>query len=249
MSNSSQSYHSYLWLGTNKSDPPHVTKFLDAKFTQNRLITRAEFETVFAPYGGMSEIPCCALVQDLVTAYPESKFLYVERDEDRWFKSFYDNVLGPSLPLIGQFVIWLDPKYYAKLVRAYTTLWYGWGMWDRRIHRRMIWGTATKEERKEMEMMCRHKFREQREEVMSTVPKEKLLVLDLKDGWEPLCKFLDKEVPNVPFPHLNSKNEVMERFTLVAGLRVQSIMQRLLKRTAVAGAGALLAYTAYKCLS
>ena len=31
--------------------------------------------------------------------------------------------------------------------------------------------------------------------VQSIVPKENLLVWNLKDGWEPLCKFLDKPIP------------------------------------------------------
>ena len=31
--------------------------------------------------------------------------------------------------------------------------------------------------------------------VQNVVPKENLLVWNLKDGWEPLCKFLDKPIP------------------------------------------------------
>ena len=43
------------------------------------------------------------------------------------------------------------------------------------------------------------------ERVKSTVPPEKLLVFDVKEGWEPLCKFLNKPVPNEPFPNINDK--------------------------------------------
>ena len=39
--------------------------------------------------------------------------------------------------------------------------------------------------------------------VKSVVPKEDLLVWNLKDGWEPLCKFLDKPIPEGPIPHDN----------------------------------------------
>ena len=38
------------------------------------------------------------------------------------------------------------------------------------------------------------------------VPKERLLVWDVRDGWEPLCKFLNKPVPKKPFPELNKAN-------------------------------------------
>ena len=33
------------------------------------------------------------------------------------------------------------------------------------------------------------------EEVKATVPKEKLLVFEVKQGWEPLCKFLGLPIP------------------------------------------------------
>jgi len=41
------------------------------------------------------------------------------------------------------------------------------------------------------------------EEVKRTVPKERLLVMDLKEGWEPLCGFLDVPVPDTPLPRAN----------------------------------------------
>ena len=34
-------------------------------------------------------------------------------------------------------------------------------------------------------------------------PKHKLLVFDVKEGWEPLCKFLEKDIPDKPFPWRN----------------------------------------------
>ena len=40
-------------------------------------------------------------------------------------------------------------------------------------------------------------------EVESTVPAERLLVWHPKDGWEPMCEFLDVEVPDDPLPQVN----------------------------------------------
>ena len=39
--------------------------------------------------------------------------------------------------------------------------------------------------------------------VTSSVPKEKLLIFNVKEGWEPLCKFLDLPIPKNPFPRVN----------------------------------------------
>ena len=35
------------------------------------------------------------------------------------------------------------------------------------------------------------------------VPKERLLESDITDGWEPLCTFLNKPMPDIPFPRVN----------------------------------------------
>ena len=35
------------------------------------------------------------------------------------------------------------------------------------------------------------------------VPKEDLLVWNVKDGWKPLCEFLQCPVPKIPIPHDN----------------------------------------------
>ena len=52
--------------------------------------------------------------------------------------------------------------------------------------------------------------------VIATVPKENLLVWNLKEGWEPLCKFLNKPIPSEPIPHDNrtGDKEFMERYIL-----------------------------------
>lgn len=47
--------------------------------------------------------------------------------------------------------------------------------------------------------------------VRNHVPQDRLLTMDLKEGWEPLAKFLNKAVPNEPFPHAND-GEAMQKF-------------------------------------
>ena len=44
--------------------------------------------------------------------------------------------------------------------------------------------------------------------VKSIVPEEDLLVWNLKEGWEPLCSFLDKPIPEDPIPHENKAGDL-----------------------------------------
>jgi hypothetical protein len=45
-------------------------------------------------------------------------------------------------------------------------------------------------------------------EVIDSLPPERLLVFSPKDGWGPLCAFLGVPVPSEPFPRVNSRDEI-----------------------------------------
>ena len=48
------------------------------------------------------------------------------------------------------------------------------------------------------------------EEVKRLVPADKLLVYEVKQGWKPLCDFLDVPVPEKPFPRVNDTEAMNE---------------------------------------
>ena len=64
------------------------------------------------------------------------------------------------------------------------------------------------------------------DEVKKTVPADRLLVFSVKEGWEPLCKFLEVPVPDQPFPRVNDTatikknmkmNKTMSHVTIIGG--------------------------------
>ena len=46
-------------------------------------------------------------------------------------------------------------------------------------------------------------YEEYYEEIRRLTPRSRLLEYQLGSDWEPLCRFLDKDVPDVPFPRVN----------------------------------------------
>jgi Sulfotransferase domain len=50
-------------------------------------------------------------------------------------------------------------------------------------------------------------FSSHHETVRRLVPPERLLEFRAVQGWEPLCKFLDKPVPTTPYPRTHSAQE------------------------------------------
>ncbi|KAJ7722397.1 hypothetical protein B0H16DRAFT_1600570 [Mycena metata] len=82
---------------------------------------------------------------------------------------------------------WLDPAYAGKLETLFALM------------GKVLWGGKDWTQEEEI---CKAKFRAHYDEVRRLTPPGRLLEFELKQGWEPLCKFLGKEVPDEPFPHL-----------------------------------------------
>lgn len=70
------------------------------------------------------------------------------------------------------------------------------------------------------------------------MPKERLLVWHPRDGWDPLCKFLGKEVPAEPVPRVNDGDFTAKIFTFLVAMRVLTVLKdsaKLLVPVVVAG--------------
>jgi hypothetical protein len=57
--------------------------------------------------------------------------------------------------------------------------------------------------------------------VIDTVPSERLLVWNPKEGWEPLCEFLEVPVPETPLPHVNDTENFQKN--LIMGPALEAI--------------------------
>lgn len=47
--------------------------------------------------------------------------------------------------------------------------------------------------------------------IRDLVPKERLLEWNVEDGWQPLCEFLGKNIPEESFPRANDKDGFKKR--------------------------------------
>ncbi|GAB1202666.1 hypothetical protein APSETT445_001287 [Aspergillus pseudonomiae] len=66
--------------------------------------------------------------------------------------------------------------------------------------------------------------------VRNMVPRENLLEYQVRDGWEPLCKFLSKDAPKgVPFPNGNDSFETTNRIWALVNSEVQRLLGLLFR--------------------
>jgi Sulfotransferase domain len=72
------------------------------------------------------------------------------------------------------------------------------------------------------------------------VPAERLHFIDVKYGWEPLCKILNVPVPEEPFPRVNEKAAMKELDKVMMG-RVYARWGAIIGGAAFAVIGVLMA--------
>jgi hypothetical protein len=159
------------------------------------------WEEVFAGHRSTVDWPGGYFYRELMEFYPEAKVLLSVRDPESWEPSFRDTIWTMSfgetlMPRLSWARAEIDPRW-----RAYLEL-----------VDRMFWGpqgtfaAGNAEPSQLMEQMVAHT-----EQVKSVVPPERLLVWNVKEGWGPLCEFLEVDVPDSPLPHANDRDTFLER--------------------------------------
>lgn len=145
---------------------------------------KADWDAIFRDYRAMVDFPGCKFYRELAEHYPDAKVLHSVRDPDAWFDSTQATIFAPSSMAE-------DPP---EPFRAFFHMVVG-DLRDK-LHDR----TAMIDY-----------FRRHDEEVRRTIPKERLLVYEVSQGWAPLCEFLGAPVPDAPFPSVNSREEFRAR--------------------------------------
>lgn len=81
----------------------------------------------------------------------------------------------------------------------------------------------------EMREKARRAYRDHYALVRRVTPKSRLLEYQLTDGWRPLCDFLDKPVPDVPFPRVNDSEALQELLAIIIKRGLYNAFKRAIK--------------------
>lgn len=171
-----------------------------------------DWDALLAGYHSTVDWPGCTFYRELIERYPDAKIVLNVRDPERWYTStlttiyptrnaFPMNRLGRLVPHMRHIAAMLD-----------TLIWQG------TFHGRFT------DRQYAIEVFNRHN-----QEVQRVVPAAKLLVYDVKQGWEPLCHFLQVPVPpDTPFPRLNDTAQFQRQLKLRARMMQAGIAGALL---------------------
>lgn len=179
-------YHMYELM----SDPerlPHWQDAFDGK--------PVDWEGLFDGYQSTMDYPGFYFYKEIMAAFPEAKVILTTRPGADWYESASKTIYKASPGPLQKLRILLRLPFNAKLRRVLPVFKIVDYLWEEVFEGRFA----------DRDFAIR-KFEAMNEEVIRTVPKEKLLVYQVKEGWEPLCDFLKLPVPDTPFPKTNHRD-------------------------------------------
>lgn len=157
----------------------------------------ADWDQVLGGYDSCVDWPSSAYWQELAEYYPEAKVVLTVREPERWLASMKATILkqqASNRGIPGQIVGGLSNLLGTDLA-AFSK------MTALTIGQRVFNGHMGDDE------YLLKVFTEHIETVKATIPAERLLVFEVKQGWEPLCEFLEVPVPEEDFPRVNDAED------------------------------------------
>lgn len=149
-----------------------------------------DWEALFAGYRAAVDWPAARFWRELAAYYPDAKVLLSVRDSERWYESVRNTIYAGSQADLAS----ADPATRERGAWTTELIWDGVfdGGVEDRDHAIAVYEAhiAT---------------------VRAAIPADRLLVFDASQGWEPLCAFLDRPVPDEPYPRTNSTEQFRAR--------------------------------------
>jgi hypothetical protein len=149
-----------------------------------------DWRALFTGFEATVDFPACLFYADLLREFPEAKVVHTVRNKQDWYRSTYETIYQSRTV----FPRWLQhASGFIGLIE----------MTDR-----LIWNGEF-EGRFEDPQRAQQIFDEYTAKVRETVPPERLLVFDVREGWAPLCRFLGVPIPATPFPNVNDRASML----------------------------------------
>lgn len=158
-----------------------------------------DFEELFEGYQSAVDIPASIYYRKWMELYPQAKVILSIRETDKWYESASKTIFR-KMPAIGRATLRLAglvssrPRYILRILKFI----------DEAALQGLLNGSTEEHHAKTV-------YEKWNEEVKKNVPDERLLVFNVKEGWPPLCRFLQVPVPDAPFPRANDRESFNKR--------------------------------------
>lgn len=142
-----------------------------------------DWDLLFGDFRATVDWPAARWWREIAAHFPDAKVLLSVRDPEAWYKSMIETIYQPMKSPA--------PDGVSDLIRLQNEM----------VRKSIL--SETFDNRFEDKAHALEVFERHTKEVCDAIEPARLLVFDVREGWAPLCRFLEVPVPDEPFPRLN----------------------------------------------
>lgn len=203
----------------NPQDAVMWKEAFQGKYYGGKKFTREDWDQLLGHVEAITDFPGAVFVEELTEAYPDAKVVLTLRDVDDWMGSMRKTIMKQAYSPLATLMGWIDPVCFGE---------------GNRMCRMGFKGLF----KGDFERNGRQAFLDHYDHVRRVVPADNLLEWSPKEGWEPLCKFLEQPIPSTPFPKSNEAAIFQQKSATV----IRDSFTRFFKKVTVFGAGVTAAF-------
>jgi len=180
----------------------------DAKYHgKGTPFTREDWDQLMGESAACIDLPSAIFMPELIAAYPEAKVIISQRDPAKWYHSVMTTIVKERMnDKWTRRIAPFDTFFYRRFFPMMNSLLTG------------VFGPAGMSDKENAINI----YNDLHDEVRRLVQPERRLEYRLGDGWEPLCEFLGKDVPDIEFPFVNESESFKDRARL---MRKQAVVR------------------------
>ena len=168
-----------------------------------------DWEEIFEGKESIADWPGGYHWRELMDVYPDAKVMLSVRDADSWVRSMHNTIAA----------IWFGDNLMHHLAMAQYHIDPLYASWIDVLGDMWTKADIMMAGRDDADTMAADMNR-WNQEIIDTVPSERLLVWYPTDGWEPLCEFLEVPVPDGPVPNVNDTENFQKNLIMGSAINV-----------------------------
>jgi hypothetical protein len=168
---------------------PEQVKYWQSAYKEENV----DWDTMFDGYQSIVDFPGSMYYKELFEHYPNAKVILSVRDPEKWYQSAlstifsFDPGVAVKLKILFKMPFSSTARNLLKVIK---------------LNDKSIWAKFFEGKFKDKDYAI-NKFNNHIEEVKAIIPSEQLLIFEAKDGWKPLCEFLNVPIPETDYPRTN----------------------------------------------
>lgn len=196
-----QVFNSTNWAASIRASRACFPVWNVAEKQESSSFTKADWDAFLGHYQAVSDF-AGFYGPHIAKIYPAAKVILVQRPFESWYASFDAAILQALFQPVRAFL-------FQRIIAPVT------GITAFAAHPYIVFGSFKARNVDEVRVNARAVYEEHYAAVRKIFPPENLLELNLEDGWAPLCAFLGKEIPDVPFPHINDRKDILQMVNML----------------------------------